>query len=198
MKRTWMLASLAIFCLAAVWLTPVVRAHLEEKRRQDAEAQYEKTSPRLVLDAKTQAILFGADRVETFRLAGGDMDYTLEEQVALSGPHIQYLDDYTVLHVGPPQGKAFAIPLRAAVAQATADIDAYQCFEPVIGFRAWKGKAHTDICVCFFCAGIEVITQDAHNHIVHQTRINLGAARPAFLALSKQAFPQDATLAALK
>ena len=99
---------------------------------------------------------------------------------------------------GPTQGRAFAGSLRAALVQGTSAPDGAQCFEPGIGFRAWKGQAHTDICVCFTCQGVEIVTKNAKQTVLHQSLTELGASRPALLVLSKQAFPQDKQLAALE
>lgn len=73
-----------------------------------------------------------------------------------------------------------------------------QCFVPGVGFRVWKGRAHTDLCVCFYCSGVEIITKDAKHKEVYHHQTVLGGSRAAFLALARQAFPQDAHLAALK
>ena len=121
-----------------------------------------------------------------------------EEDAVLSGPHAQFLDNHAVLRVAPPQGQAFAATLRSALAQAGAEENGVMCFDPGVGYRVWKGQSHTDICVCFYCEAVEIITKDARHKILHQSRTDMGHARAAFLALSRQAFPQDKALMALK
>ncbi len=212
MKRTVILLSLAIFGLAAVCygLTRAVtltRVVMEQHKRTMAlEAMLANSKP-LVVDTSTQAILAGADRVETFRLADfhEEEDLTPEEQTILSGAHTLSLDNHTVLRTGPTQGRAFASALGNALAQAdSGQAVAGQkglmpsCFDPGVAFRVWQGKAHTDICVCFYCSGVEIITEDANHKVLYQNETGLRYSRPAFLALSKQAFPQDRHLAALK
>lgn len=204
MKTVLIALSLVILCLAVMYGVPQYQRSREAARRQRAMQQgrlIEDRTP-LVLDAKTQAILDSADRVETFRLAGGgDEDYTKQEQAAIGGPHPQYLDHYPIMDVGQVQGKAFAASLKKALSQGTGVEDDLQCFEPGVGFRVWKGASHTDMCICFYCSGIQITTPDTSPKSLRQNpyyqRIMLGEARPALLALSKQAFPQDTNLAAL-
>ncbi len=202
MKRILVVASLVILCLAVVYGVPRYRVVREAARRQQYLEDAAKNEVPLVLDAKTEAILSGADRVETFRLAGGgDEELTSAEQVALHGPHPQYFENYSVMSVGPPQGKAFAASLQRALSQVSGEVDGAQCFDPGVGFRVWKAKAHVDVCVCFYCSGVQITTPYASPESIRQNPYHqptmLGESRPALLALSKQAFPQDARLAAL-
>lgn len=208
MKRVVLLLGFGIICIGAVFYA--APRYVAARKTADRNAAYARTLAEngpLVLDRTTQAILENADRVETFRLADfheGE-NRSAEEQAILDGPHVQALDDYTVLHIGSPQGSEFAAALRAAVSEIPLPIGrdglvyggVPSCFDPGIGFRVWKGKAHVDLCVCFYCTGIQIITTDAHGKQLVQMTTTLGASRPAFLALSKQAFPQDKQLAAL-
>lgn len=197
MKRIVLLLSLLVVCAAAVAFPYALRMQ-EAARRQEAYSRMLAGSPPLVLDAKTTAILNGADRVETFRLQGGDEDLDASKTLAAAYAAPRYVEDHFVIGNGATQGRAFAGALRAALAQGTSAPDFAQCFMPGVGFRAWRGKAHTDICVCFTCQGVEIITKDAKQTVLHQSLTELGASRPALLALSKQAFPQDKQLAALE
>ena len=178
---------------AALW-----RERLQ--RQKQREAMLLPTGP-LVLDAATKAVFAGADRVETFRLADfheeEKLDRTPAAQAALDG-HLGRLDDHAVLRAGAPQGEEFAAHLGAALSQVNDFGLVSQCFDPGVGFRVWKGKAHTDLCVCFYCSGVEIITQDAARKEVFRKQTDLGRSRAAFLALARQAFPQDAPLSALK
>lgn len=201
MKRAVVLLIFAALTVGAVgYGLPRAALWREHRlREQLRDARPFPTGP-LVLDAATKAVLAGADRVETFRLADfhEGMSRTPAEQEALSGGHLGTLDDYTVLRAGAPQGRAFAADLSRAVSTLKSPSFMSQCFDPGVGFRVWKGQAHTDLCVCFYCSGIEIITKDAqHKEVFHQ-RAELGTSRAAFLALARQAFPQDARLAALK
>lgn len=199
MKRTAIIIALVVLCLGAVGYTPA-RVLWERHTHKQARRVPMFGDQPFVIDPVTQDILSHADRVETFRL--GDFNegenHTAADYEVLSGPHVQLLDDHAVLRTGQTQGAAFAAEIGTALAQVKSEQLATQCFDPGVGYRVWRGKTHTDICVCFYCEGIELITQDAHHKVVTQTMISLGAARPAFLALSQQAFPQDKALAALK
>lgn len=206
MKRIAIFLGLAIFCLAAAGYRPMLVA-VERHRRHDLMLAAERNARPLVLDATTTAILAGTDRVETFRLADfheGE-DYTPAERAALEGGHPGSLDDHMILRTGAPQGKAFATALHAALSQTPSPIGADglmtlipSCFDPGVGFRVWRGAAHVDLCVCFYCSGVEIVTKDAKHKIVSRQTVTLGRSRAAFLALSRQAFPQDAALAAVK
>lgn len=197
MKRIVLLLVLLAACTAAVFVIPYALKAREAARRQEAYARMLAGSPPLVLDVATTAILNGADRVETFRLQGGDEDEDASGTLAVYASP-RYVEDHLVIGNGRQQGRAFAGALRAALVQGTSAPDFMQCFMPGVGFRAWKGKAHTDISVCFTCQGIEIVTKDAKQKVLHQSLTELGASRPALLALSRQAFPQDKQLAALE
>lgn len=89
MKRTVILLSLMIFCLAAVTYG-LKRAVLERHRQMPAQHAMPANSKPLVLDVATQTILAGANRVETYRLADfheGE-NRTPEERAVLAEPHL--------------------------------------------------------------------------------------------------------------
>ena len=122
-------------------------------------------------------------------------------------PPVQHLEYCQVLQVGPPQGPAFAHALRVALskmpspggilAEGSAPTPP-DGFGSDVGFRVWKVKARTNIYLGFYSNGGQIVSRDAHNKLRMQTESVLDASRPAFLALSRQAFPQDAALAGLK
>jgi hypothetical protein len=203
MKRTVVLLVLAVLAVgiagyglprAALWRERSLRLHQQKTILSDMGP--------LVLDVTTKAVITGADRVETFRLAGGDFDEVVNSasagQKETANRSIATLDDYTVLRKGAPHDKILAADLSAALAQSKHLSMMTQCFDPIVGFRIWKGQAHTDLCVCFLCSGIEIVTENTrHKEVFHQ-RAELGDSRSAFLALARQAFPQDKQIAALK
>ena len=206
MKPTAIIAALAVVCVAAFAYTPARVLWDHRTREQARRSMMMQTTP-FVPDPVTRGILDGADRVETFRLddfhEGESRTAAEAQQADRLRARGQLLDDHAVLHQGQSQRRAFAAALGVALGQVripTSSLKALMpsCFDPGVGYRVWKGKAHTDLCVCFYCAGIEMITKDAQNKVVTQTMMGLGAARPAFLALSQQAFPKDKDLAALK
>ena len=203
MKRNVILLGLAI--VIACFAPTGYRMALVAKERH-TRALYQRqrdNSPPLVLDATTKNILDGADRVETFRLVeDADIERTpaefAEEQAATSGPHVKRLGDYVILHAGPTQDKAFAARLSGALSLVHEEGAGSQCFSPGVGFRVWKGLAHVDLCVCFYCSGVDIKTADPKHKALPSIRVSLDRSRAALLALSRQAFPQDKALAAVK
>ena len=192
MKRVLVLLIFAALTVGAVgYGLPRAALWREHRlREQLRDARPFPTGP-LVLDAATKAILAGADRVETFRLVDfhEEENSTAAERDVVSGDHVATLDDHLIVRTGAPQGKAFAADLSRAVSTLKSPSFMSQCFDPGVGFRVWKGQAHTDLCVCFYCSGIEIITKDArHKEVFHQ-RAELGTSRAAFLARARQAFP---------
>ena len=212
MKRTVLLLSLTIFFAAALCFgVPYSRMLLERSRRHAAYADMLANSQPVVLDAATQSIMDNADRVETFRLVDfhEQENYTpeeraMEERAMVDGSHPRPLDDYTVLYSGPHEGKVYAAMLREALSQTPSPFrrdglatGVPSCFDPGVGFRVWAGKSHVDLCVCFYCSGIQIITAEASHKPSTQMTI-LGPSRTAYLKLAQQVFPQDKRLAALK
>ena len=114
------------------------------------------------------------------------------------------MEQCEVRHTGPMEGRPFAAALLAALSQMPAlEDNAGQPtvmpndFGSDVGFRVWKGVAHTDVCLGLYTEYGEVASQDAHGKLFGRRIAKLGVSRPALLALSKQAFPQDKALAAL-
>ncbi len=196
MKRIVVLLLLAVFGVSAVGYGV---SHSAAHRHRSEAARFPPPGP-LVLGAATRTIFAGANRVETFRLADfhEGKKRTPAEDETLSGGCLGTLDDHVVLRAGVPQGKAFAGRLGTALSKLRGPSSMAMCLDSGVGFRVWKGKAHTDLCVCFYCSGVEIITKDARHKEVFRTQTELGGSRAAFLALARQAFPQDAPLAALK
>jgi len=196
MKRPLVVTGIVVFCLAAAYYG-VPRGELawETSQRQSRYDEYFASKPPLVLDARTQAILSGADRVETFRLEDDDEDEDEPDYAASRGLHAQYLDGHKVLRVGPERDRAFAAALRAALAEVPSPTESGVPgdFMPGIGFRVWKGEAHVDVCASFVSNFLQVSTKDAHHKLLQQTMTTLGLSRPAFFTLSEQAFPNDSS-----
>ena len=158
--------------------------------------------PTLQLDPTTQAILAHADRVEVFRLADFHEDQfrTGADMETRGKSRLGNLDDYTILRVAPPQDSAFAHRLLSALSAAKDPSHSFEasCFDPGVGFRVWRGHAHTDAVVCFYCSGVDIITTNADGQQTWHTHTELGQARASLLALSRAAFPDDPILNDLK
>lgn len=105
MKRVVLLLIFAVLAVGVVgYGLPRAASWRERSQRQHQREAMPASLGPLVLDTATRAILAGADRVETFRLAdfheGERDDHTPAEQAALEGGHLGSLDGYTVLRAG--------------------------------------------------------------------------------------------------
>ena len=182
MKRIALLVGLVLVCLAAAGYRPVLIA-MERHTHHLERLAAERNALPLVLDATTRSILAGADRVETFRLVDfhEEEGYTNAQRTALDNSHLGELDDHQILRVGPSQGRESAAALRAALSRTPSPIGkdglmsgVPSCFDPGVGFRIWEGPAHVDLCVCFYCSGVEIVTKNAQHKTVSQQKVTLG------------------------
>ncbi len=210
MKRVVLLLGFGLVCMGVTYYA--APRYVAARKTADQNAAYARMLAEngpLVLDRATQAVLANADRVETFRLRNPNEDYDEQDMPKLIGPHVRLLDQCEVMRVGPSEHRAVAAALQAALSKVPSPVQKNGQFSlaPVgspndfgadIGFRVWKGKAHVDVCVGLYTNFVEITTEDAYSKPLAQTTASLGASRPAFIALSKQAFPQDKTLAALE
>ena len=209
MKRIVVLLGFGLVCISAAYYA--APRYVSARKTADRNAAYARIMAKngpLVLNPMTQAILSSSDRVETLRLRNPNEDYDEQDMPATIGPHVQLMDQCEVMRVGPVENHAMAAALQAALfkvpspVQPNGDLSLMPVGSPNdfgadVGFRVWKGKAHVDICAGFSTGCLEVITKDASPKSLMQTTANMGASRPAFVALSRQAFPQDKSLAAL-
>lgn len=199
MKRTLLMLILGLSGLVAVgygFRRPVIEGNI---RTRASEARLAGSKP-LVLDAATQGILAHADWVETFRLDDlQDRDEPVtKDQVGIDTLFPTLIQNHRVILTGPPQDRKFAIALSKALVLADSGAAMTQCFEPGVAFRVWQGQTHTDVCVCFVCSGVDITTEDAQFKVLHHTHSGLRYSRPALLALSRQAFPDDKQLMAMR
>lgn len=109
MKRIVVLLGCGLVCIGTVlYAAP---RYVAARKTADRNAAYARmradNSNPLVLDTATRAILANADRVETFRLQGGDEDEDVSERAALAKAYAspQYLEDHFVIGRGPIQGR---------------------------------------------------------------------------------------------
>ena len=209
MKRIVVMLGFGLVCIGAAYYA--APRYVSARKTADLNAAYARIMAKngpLVLNPITQKILANADRVETFRLRNPNEDYDEQDMPAAVGPHVQLLDRCEVMRVGPMENHALAAALQAALskvpspAQTNGDLSLMPVGSPNefgadVGFRVWKGKAHVDICAGFSTGFLEMITMGAGSKSLMQTTAGMGASHPAFLALSRQAFPQDKSLAAL-
>ncbi len=203
MKRTLLLLPFVLVGLTAVaygLMRPVLAKNAHLQASKDRIAERLAHSKPLVLDAATQGILAHADRVETFRLeseSDGEVRTAAESAVIAALPE-KLVQNHRVMRIGQPQGHELSTDLSRALAEADSEQSFTQCFDPGVAFRVWQGKAHTDISICFFCSAMDITTEDAKHKVLDHYHPGLRYSRPALLALSRQAFPDDKQLKALK
>ena len=210
MKRIVLLLAFGLVCIGAVlYAAPryVAARNTADRNAAYARMRADNSNP-LVLDTVTRAILADADRVQTFQLRNPNRDYDEKDLVPVS-PLPMQVDHCEVMHTGPTQRRAFAAALQAALSEAPSPLGTDGQFSPApvgspndfgadVGFRVWRGKVHVDVCVGLDTNFVEITTEAVQSEPLAQTTASLGASRPALLALSKQAFPQDKQLAALE
>ena len=155
----------------------------------------------LKLDAATEAIFAHADKVEALRLADFLDSSTRSlpnfDEIAMQKYGLAY--NYTLMCPARVVNTNFAPRLRETLRLTPDKSNAfYQCFEPGVGFRVWRGKTHTEVFVCFHCEGVEIVTTNERKKEISNFRTDMGAARKSLLALSREAFPEDKVLQELK
>ncbi len=149
----------------------------------------------LKLDAATEAIFAHADRVEALRLMDFHENWKRPQADYDNLDKFGQAYHYTLLRPARPVNLSFGPRLRDALRLTPDESHAfYQCFEPGVGFRAWRGKTHTDVFVCFYCEGVEIVTTDERKKQLGYFHPDMGAARKSLLALSREAFPDDKLL----
>ncbi len=205
MKRVVLLLGFGLVCIGAVYYA--APRYVAARKTADQNAGYARMlmgNGPLVLDSATQAIFVNADRVETFRLVDPNADSDESSMPVSSWPRGQFMGGCQVMHVGPAEGRDFAAALQMALARMPSPGDMTGQSVPGpndsgsdVGFRVWRGKAHADIYVGLNTGYGEIISEDAHHKPLMRTAGYMGGSRPALLALSRQAFPQDTSLAEL-
>src|SRR5262245_51307271 len=98
------------------------------------------------LDRRTRDILAGADRVEGFRIDGGDVGREPQP------PGESGLDGFRVIARGKEQGKEFTDRLAEILSDRKTHTSNWaMCYWPGVAFRVWKGDECVDVLICFKC-----------------------------------------------
>lgn len=145
--------------------------------------------PRREIGKQGVAILSDADRVETFRLDDGG--YGDNVKAGTSGDIIA---DYPVTLHGKTQGPAFAARLSQTVLDPRTFLgpsDTSCEINPGVAFRAWHGQECVKVIICFHCQQMLITTRNAQGHEIHSAYTQMGSMRTGFLALAREAFPDD-------
>jgi hypothetical protein len=133
-------------------------------------------------------ILDGATSVEVFRIQ--------PERTDKKGD--KYIAGYTITSRGKKQGKEFA----AKVTKALYDEKTYmgqsaRCYQPGVAFRIWKVKEAVEIIICFKCTNFEVAVM-GQDPTTELQQFGFGPKLEPFLALAKEALPDDNEIQSLK
>jgi hypothetical protein len=139
------------------------------------------------------AIISNSDEVETFRIDPESI--WKPEKKALEGMRI---DGFLVISNGKTQDSAFAAKLRAILLQdETYKKPSAKCFDPGVAYRFKHGERSADVAICFMCNDMDSQPNRKHNTTGDQLADFTREARAALLALTKEAFPDDAEIQAL-
>lgn len=152
--------------------------------------------PRRELGDRTISLLNGAARVETFRLN----DSRDGDQVK-DGTTGQEIADYPLSYQGHTLGPKFAAELSRAVQDPRTYLgpnDTTCLINPGVAFRAWRGRECVEVIVCYHCQQMLVTRKDAQGRVAHTVYTEFGSMRAEFLALAKEAFPDDKGIQSLK
>jgi hypothetical protein len=134
------------------------------------------------------SILRHGDRVEVFRVS---------DRTKASDWSRGDIGGYPILAVGREQGPDFAARLgRVLRGWGVANSSKTCAFEPGVAFRVWRGGGAVEVLVCFKCDDLWPHVVGEPGTLQHEW-LEFDAARPALVALAKEAFPDDPTIQAL-
>jgi hypothetical protein len=137
-----------------------------------------------ILGEKAIALLEKANKVEAFRIE--------EKQTQKTGD--DYIAGYRIIGKSKNLGEKFPAKLRAALFEEKIYFgQAARCFDPGVAFRIWHDKQAIEVVICFHCTNFTVgmAGEKAGSH-------GFGPRLEPFLALAKEAFPDDADIQGLK
>ena len=143
------------------------------------------------------SILSNATRVETFRLDDSREKDEGEPKEGTSGDEIA---DYPLKSQGHTLGPAFAAKLSQALTNPRTFIgpnDVTCEINPGVAFRAWRGQECVEVIICFHCQQMLITTKDAKGLEVHSAYTEITWTRAKFLALAREAFPNDKEIQSL-
>ncbi|HVF10072.1 MAG TPA: hypothetical protein VNA16_04675 [Abditibacteriaceae bacterium] len=180
--RGWKTLASMIVCLALVGCATLA---VSQSTAQQPAAETS-VKVRQYFGAKVVSVLSEATRVEAFRV----------------DPKSQ--QDW-------PNGQAHEINAESAAKLASVLLDektyrweagkpiGLRCiFEPAVAYRFWKGKESVSVLVCFKCGEVSFIPDNADDKGNPWYRAIAAKLRPEIMQLTKQTFPDDQVIQALK
>lgn len=196
-----MLLVVALGVLGAWWFRPATVRHRYETKRagyirqQKTRADYAKWEKEFrAKSARAQNIFAGATKVETFRL----IDFRLQESQPANAPKV---DGYFYSSKDSDQNADFAKKLAALVLNPNSYSRMHWActFNPAIAFRVSKDKQTATVLICFHCNQLALVENDPQLPLQSldgpKARVrfmeDIDLFRPEFIALAKEAFPND-------
>jgi hypothetical protein len=141
-----------------------------------------------VLTEQGLSTLKEATRVQVFRV-----DAKLSED-----PSIERVMGYPVTSTAPEQGANFAARLAKLLVSDNMKRSLKRCgFMPGVAYRLWHEDNSVTVCVCFGCK--DVIVQVGEKSVAPSKiwYFDFAPVRPRFVALAKEALPNDARIQAI-
>jgi hypothetical protein len=140
------------------------------------------------LGGKAVTLLEKATKVEVFRIRS--------ERTGKQGD--KYIAGYAITAKGKEQGKELAAKVRKAMFEDKTYLgQSARCFEPGVALRVWNDKEALEIVICFKCTNFQV-TFKGEKDDVEPALFGFGPGLEPFLALAKEALPDDAAIQGLK
>ncbi|MDB5337268.1 MAG: hypothetical protein JWN70_2887 [Planctomycetaceae bacterium] len=132
-----------------------------------------------------ESILRGAQRVEVFRVGSKPVKDGSEKSIG----------DFPILATGKEQGADFARRLSRVLLSSGVTANRKKCgLEPGVAYRLWNGDRAVEVLVCFKCDVLWPHVMGSQFAKPHHEWQDFDRARPELLALTKEAFPQDAEI----
>ena len=130
-----------------------------------------------------------AERVEAYRVVSNSFD----DWSVAGKPEIE---GHEILSQGKTQGRDFARQLAATLLNENNGFGGFHSciWAPRQIFRLWHGKESANMLICFECNEVWIKFYNAAGKCSHETILDLGENRDAWLELSQKIFPSDADL----
>jgi hypothetical protein len=141
------------------------------------------------LGEKATAILAKATKVEAFRIESGRTDKAGDD----------YIAGYPITAKGKKLDEAFARKMtKALFDEKTYEGLSARCFQPGVAFRVWSGKEAVEVIICFRCTNFEALLMGENKEGDEVEQYGFGPGLEPFLALAREAFPDDGEIQGLK
>jgi hypothetical protein len=132
-----------------------------------------------------EAILRNARRVEVFRVGSEPA----------SDATAKTIGGFPILAVGKEQGVDYAARLSKVLRSDGVTQNQKKCgLEPGVAFRLWSGDQAVEVLVCFKCDVLWPHVMGSRVENPHFEWQDFDPIRPELLALTKEAFPDDAEI----